>query len=81
MRKLVLTLMAGSALLAVAGPAEAQRWERRSRGVTIIEQQAPAINTNTLAIILALSAARRAAESRERSVTIRDRSQEYVPLK
>lgn len=78
MKKLVLAALVGASALAVAAPAEAQRWERRGRSV-VIQQQAPAINTSTLAVILALSAARRASQSR--SVGMQDRSREYVPLK
>lgn len=79
MRKLILLGLVTASALAVAAPAEAQPWRRRDRGTVIIEQQ-PAVNTSTLAVILAIQAAKRAAEA-ERRNTVRDASREYVPLK
>lgn len=77
--KLVIASLIGLTALASAAPADAQWRGDRGRRTVVIEQQS-GINPSTLAAILAIQLARRAAEEK-RTTVIQDRSREYVPLK
>lgn len=77
MKRIVLAALGAVVVFGAVAPAEAQ-W-RRGRDRVVIERANPGLNVNTLAVILALQAAKRARESD--TTVIRDRSREFVPLK
>lgn len=78
MKRIVLAVgLAAIGITSIAADASAQ-W-RRGRDRVVIERANPGINASTLAVILAIQAAKRAA--REDTTVIRDRSREFVPLK
>jgi hypothetical protein len=79
MKKLILVASLALVGFAAAAPAQAQ-WRRGRDRVTVIEQP-PLINNGTLAAILAIQLARKAAEREKETTVIRDRSREFVPLK
>ena len=82
MRKFLLAAGAAAVLLPTLSVSEASAQWRRDRSRTIVVEQQPLINGGTLAAILALQLARKAAQERDTTV-IRERStqREFVPLK
>lgn len=79
MRKTIVAACAAVAALTALTPTADAQWRRRSD--IIIERPSSGINANTLAVILALQAARRAAERDTTVIRERSTQREFVPLK